>query len=906
MIIGASQLIADPNKKSLIIVESPTKAKTIGKYLPSSCIVKASKGHVVDLNPNPNSRKGDVYGVDVDHGFSLDYTIVEGKEKILNELKKDLKKVDQLILASDEDREGESIAWHLLSQLQPTVPVYRMVFHEITKKAITEAFSNCRDIDMNLVKAQEARRAVDRLQGYGISPILSRKLSANYSAGRVQSPALKLIVEKEKERMAFKVSSFASVEALLGKEEKEFSSTLVSIGGKNVASNKSFNGETGEVNKDVIVLTEERAKEISDEITGKEAQVVSIHESDKVEKPAWPFTTSTLQQDATRKLGKSAKEIMSIAQRLYENGYITYMRTDSPTLSQECINAAAEYIRSTYGDSWLYVRQYKAKTLGAQEAHEAIRPAGDRFRSPEETGLKGDELKLYTLIWKRTIASQMKDSVKAVTQVKFKCDDYLFSSSGSVIKYEGFRRVYMVSSDNAEEQSQTLPLLKEGDMVDIKNAEAKGHTTTPPQRYSEASLVQKLESEEIGRPSTYATIISTLIDRGYVVRQKNALVPTFTGFFVDAFLEKAFPLYIGYDFTKGMEAGLDAIARGEENKEDYLSAFWFGKGKDEPGLSTSLSDVKRDVKTGEAKNLTLPGLAFSFSHNGENVKYEIRTGKFGPYILSSLKDSEGKELMKSIPSDMFPGSFTDADAERLLFPEEVHGIELYGEYEQKKGRWGDYIVRLSDGMRVSWPKKLGDPLKSDKEMLDLLFTLPKELGKDEEGNTAELKVGPYGFYAQYKGKNIKVSSPLTVTMDDIISPKEDIKGELESQPIELKKGRYGSYIKWGEKNIPLPPEYKKDTASLDLDKIMEIAKNYKGKEGSAVEAEKAYTLPDGTTAYLVSGRYGYYIKHNGENIALSKEEKENPDTITLESILSHIEENKDKPKVKKVRRSYKK
>lgn len=328
-------MIADPNKKSLIIVESPTKAKTIGKYLPSSCIVKASKGHVVDLNPNPNSRKGDVYGVDVDHGFSLDYTIVEGKEKILNELKKDLKKVDQLILASDEDREGESIAWHLLSQLQPTVPVYRMVFHEITKKAITEAFSNCRDIDMNLVKAQEARRAVDRLQGYGISPILSRKLSANYSAGRVQSPALKLIVEKEKERMAFKVSSFASVEALLGKEEKEFSSTLVSIGGKNVASNKSFNGETGEVNKDVIVLTEERAKEISDEITGKEAQVVSIHESDKVEKPAWPFTTSTLQQDATRKLGKSAKEIMSIAQRLYENGYITYMRTDSPTLSHE-------------------------------------------------------------------------------------------------------------------------------------------------------------------------------------------------------------------------------------------------------------------------------------------------------------------------------------------------------------------------------------------------------------------------------------------------------------------------------------------------------------------------------------------------------------------------------------------
>ena len=466
-------MIADPNKKSLIIVESPTKAKTIGKYLPSSCIVKASTGHVVDLNPNPDPKKDGVYGVDVNHGFSLDYTIVEGKEKILNELKKDLKKVDQLILASDEDREGESIAWHLLSQLQPKVPVYRMVFHEITKKAITEAFSNCRDIDMNLVRAQEARRAVDRLQGYGISPILSRKLGANYSAGRVQSPALKLIVEKEKERMAFCVSSYSSVEAKLEKDEKEFSSTLVSISGKSVASSKSFDSESGEVKGDVIVLSEDEAKEISEKIVGKDAEVVSVQESEKIEKPAWPFTTSTLQQDATRKLGKSAKEVMSIAQRLYENGFITYMRTDSPTLSQECINAAADYIRNTYGDSWLYVRQYKAKTLGAQEAHEAIRPAGDRFRTPEETGLKGDELKLYTLIWKRTIASQMRDSVKAVTQVKFKLDDYMFSSSGSVIKYEGFRKVYMVSSDNAEEKSQTLPLLKEGDKAAIKEAEGK-------------------------------------------------------------------------------------------------------------------------------------------------------------------------------------------------------------------------------------------------------------------------------------------------------------------------------------------------------------------------------------------------------------------------------------------------
>ena len=427
-------MIADPKKKSLIIVESPTKAKTIGKYLPSSCIVKASTGHVVDLNPSPSAKRGGQYGVDVDHGFLLDYCVVEGKEKILNELKKDLKKVEQLILASDEDREGESIAWHLLCQLEPKVPVFRMVFHEITKKAITEAFSSCRDIDMNLVRAQEARRAVDRLQGYGISPILSQKLGSKFSAGRVQSPALKLIVEREKQRRLFCVSQYSSVEAEMEKDGKAFSSILTHIGGKSVATGKSFDGETGEKKGDVIVLTNEDAERISREITAETATVVSVHESEKIEKPSWPFTTSTLQMDATRKLGKSAKDVMAIAQRLYENGFITYMRTDSPTLSQECINAAADYIRNTYGDSWLSVRQYKAKTLGAQEAHEAIRPAGDHFRTPEETGLKGDELKLYTLIWKRTIASQMKESVKAVTKVELSLGPYSFSSSGSVVK----------------------------------------------------------------------------------------------------------------------------------------------------------------------------------------------------------------------------------------------------------------------------------------------------------------------------------------------------------------------------------------------------------------------------------------------------------------------------------------
>ncbi len=572
-------MIADPNKKTLIIVESPTKAKTIKKYLPQSCTVMASLGHIVDLNPSPDPKDKGVYGIDVDDGFKLDYRIVEGKEKLISELKSELKKAEQLVLASDEDREGESIAWHLYNTLKPTVPVYRMVFHEITKKAITEAFSSCREIDMNLVYAQEARRVVDRLQGYGISPILSRKLGGKYSAGRVQSPALKLIVEKENQRRRFKYSDYASVTAH-SETSPSFTTTLVTISDESVASAKSFKAETGEPKNGAKVLSLEEGRKIAEEIEGKEAVVKSVVQTKKTEKPPMPFTTSTLQMDGTRKLGKSAKEIMSIAQRLYENGYITYMRTDSPTLSGECIHAAAEYIKQSYGDGLLEIRQYKAKTLGAQEAHEAIRPAGDRFRTPDETGLKGDELKLYTLIWKRTLASQMKETVKAVTSVKLFCGEYGFSASGSEIIFDGYRRVYMASSDTVEEKEETLPHLNEGDKIKLVNALAKGNTTQPPHRYTEASLVQKLESEEIGRPSTYATIISTLIDRGYVVRQNTTLIPTFTGFFVEAFLEKSFPRYIAYDFTKDMEAGLDRIARGEEEKEEYLSEFWFGKEKE--------------------------------------------------------------------------------------------------------------------------------------------------------------------------------------------------------------------------------------------------------------------------------------------------------------------------------------
>lgn len=897
-------MIADPMKKSLIIVESPTKAKTIGKYLPASCTVMASAGHVVELNPSPDAKKPGIYGVDTENGFALDYEIEPGKAKLLADMKKELKKVDQLILASDEDREGESIAWHLYNQLQPKVPVYRMVFHEITKKAITAAFENCRDIDMNLVMAQEARRAIDRLQGYGISPILSQKLGYKYSAGRVQSPALKLIVEKEKIRRAFAQSEYCSVDAKAENGKTSFAATLTYVGEEQIAVSKSFDSETGAPKKGYKLLGMEEASAIADEVTGADATVLSVNQTDKVEHPAMPFTTSTLQQDATRKMGKSAKEIMSIAQRLYENGFITYMRTDSPTLSGECIHAASAFIMANYGEELLQVRNYKAKSLGAQEAHEAIRPAGDHFRAPEETGLRGDELKLYSIIWKRTIATQMKDSIKAVTSVKMKCGDYTFAASGSVIKYEGFRKVYMVSSDSQEDEEGILPSLNVGDVVKFSSAQAKSHMTQPPQRYTEASLVQKLESEEIGRPSTYATIISTLLDRGYVVRQGLTLVPTFTGFFVDSFLEKAFSLYVGYDFTKNMEAGLDSIARGEEDKVQYLSSFWFGgEGTSQtlPGLSNDILDVKKTVRTGEAKSLQLPGLHYEFPHGEEIVHYEIKTGKFGPYIQADQKEGvNAKDMMRSIPATMYPGTFSDQDAEKLLYPESEPAKILFDKYEVKSGRYGEYLLRVEDQKSVSWPKSLKTKVENaSEEMLDLVFSLPKELGADKDGNVAELRIGPYGFYASYNGKNIRILNPLTATFESVVSQEapSSVKGELDGKPIELKSGKFGPYIKWGTENIPLSAVDKKNPSSLTLERIMEIASTHESKAAAAPAAfDKEFALSDGSKCYLVAGKYGPYLKWGSENVALPKDAKENPAALDDARINAIIEEFKAKPK----------
>ena len=818
-------MIADPHKKTLIIVESPTKARTISKYLPSTCTVMASKGHVLDLARSP---KGGIYGVDDKDHWKLELELEGDKKKLIDEMKKALKDKEQLVLASDEDREGESISYQLYTLLKPKCPVYRMVFHEITRSAIEKAFSTCRDIDMNLVHAQEARRAVDRLQGYGISPIISNKLGSTYSAGRVQSPGLKLLVDKEKERRKFKSSDYASVTAYF----QSFKANLESISGKEIATSRSFDPLTGKVKNNQIVLSVKDAELITMAVKGQDAIVLDIERSEKSQTPPIPFTTSTLQQDGSRYLRKSVKEIMSLAQGLYERGFITYMRTDSPTLSTECINASRGQIKELYGEDYLSenVRNFKAKSQGAQEAHEAIRPAGDTFRLPKDTGLTGDELGLYTLIWKRTLSSQMKAARKAFTKVHLQKDEYTFLASGSEVLFDGYLRIMGSGKDEDEEDdARKLPPLEKGKAYMIEDASIDSHTTEPPQRYNEATLVKTLEKEGIGRPSTYATIISTILDRGYAIRNKGQLVPTFRGFFVSELLENTFPVYIGYDFTSRMEEGLDEIASGSQSKEDYLDSFWYGN-SDFPGLENDIDKVRKTVRIKDAKTLELDGLKYSFEHEGKEYGYQIKIGKYGPYILSPSENSE-KDMMASIDEKTyFPGTFSDEDASEILFKkEEDRRLPSDDDVQVLSGRYGSFLKRISDGKVANLPKRI-EIDKISKEYASFLFSLPKTLGTDSEGNEAVLRLGPYGFYVAYKGKNIKVRNPETVTMDDVTkeedAPKNKVLKEypdLEGKKLELLEGRYGAYIKWGDKNCAIPKDEKANPEALGDERVKEIA-----------------------------------------------------------------------------------
>ncbi|MDD4573621.1 MAG: type I DNA topoisomerase, partial [Sphaerochaeta sp.] len=695
------------DSKILIIVESPTKAKTISKFLPSTCTVVASKGHIRDLPEKHMS-------IDVENDFACEYKVVEGKESLIRELKKSLKGADKLLLATDEDREGESISWHLLEVLKPKIPHKRMVFHEITKSAIQKALTSGRDLNENLVHAQESRRVVDRLYGYTLSPTLWKKLAnKKLSAGRVQSVGLRLTVDRERQRIAFLQSTYFDAKAqLLSSSKQSFEAKLTSYQQKSLAGGKDFDSVTGiyKGGEKKLLLDKEKIDQIVAELEDATYEITDIQRKPFVTRPSIPFTTSTLQQDAIKKLRISASDTMRIAQKLYENGFITYMRTDSPSLSQEGTLAARSHVESLYGKEYLSpsARYFKAKkSSGAQEAHEAIRPSGDTFRKPSETNLTGKDRSLYELIWKRTLASQMADAKKATTSVSIKAKDAQFTATGTQIVFPGFLRAYVEGSDDPdaalEDKETLLPPLTVGEVCPLVSLESLEHQTKPPARYTEASLVQELEKRGIGRPSTYATILKTLMDRKYVVKEGSALAPTFTGFGVCQFLENNFLQFIDYDFTSNMESSLDRIADGELDKVTFLKDFYLG----EDGLENQNKvQMEKDNKSA-SKTLSLPQIS------DDNP---IFIGPYGPYVQGP--EVEGKSQYISIPNTWLPGTVTDEEVKALIAKGKVKAepIELgigvvKGEPVQLlTGRFGPYWQEGSgkEAKRASIPKWISD------------------------------------------------------------------------------------------------------------------------------------------------------------------------------------------------------
>ncbi|HRQ00139.1 MAG TPA: type I DNA topoisomerase, partial [Terrimesophilobacter sp.] len=703
-----------PGTKKLVIVESPAKAKTIAQYLGDDYEVLASVGHIRDLiepkNLPAELKKGSLgkFSVDVENGFAPYYVVSDQKRKTVTELKRALKDADELILATDEDREGEAIAWHLLEELKPKVPVKRMVFHEITQDAIEHARDNTRDIDENLVDAQETRRILDRLFGYEVSPVLWRKVGPGLSAGRVQSAATRLVVERERERLAFTAASYWDLTAGLtpGELKDVFESRLVRLDSARVATGRDFD-DTGALKNDSVVLDEAAAEALAGALRepGTAFTVASVESKPYTRRPAAPFTTSTMQQEAARKLRFSARQTMSVAQGLYENGYITYMRTDSPSLSGQAISAARAQAVKLYGADSIpeKPRTYAGKSKNAQEAHEAIRPSGDTFRTPGElqVALHGNDWKLYDLIWKRTVASQMADAKGSTATVTVAATTgptegraaqlAEFQASGTVITFRGFLAAYEESHDEqrnepAEPSEAKLPPLAEGQNLVLDTVEAKGHETSPPPRYTEASLIKKLEELGIGRPSTFTSIISTIIDRGYVTPRGTALVPNWIAFSVIRLLEEHFGSLVEYDFTAEMEGDLDLIASGETDRVDWLTSFYFGDDT-QPGLRNVIDNLG-DIDARSINSIPL------------DDTITLRIGKYGPYL--EVVDPTSPETPKrvNIPESLAPDELTLEKAHELINAPVV-GDRVLGENPAngkivvaKDGRYGPYVTEL--------------------------------------------------------------------------------------------------------------------------------------------------------------------------------------------------------------------
>ncbi len=843
---------------TLVIVESPTKAKTIRNYLPKGYRVEASMGHVRDLPQSTSDVPKDItdkrvreLGVDVKADFDPIYLIPSDKKKIVKTLKDALKDADELLLATDEDREGESISWHLLQILKPKVPVKRMVFHEITQEAIQAAIADCRAVDEKLVRAQETRRILDRLVGYTLSPLLWKKIKYGLSAGRVQSVAVRLLVRRERERRAFKQGSYWDLKALLTPatdQQKQFEAKLISLGGTKLATGSDFDENTGQITagKQVVLLNQQQAEDLQARLAQQSWTVTKLEEKPVTRKPSPPFITSTLQQEANRKLGLSARETMRTAQNLYENGYITYMRTDSVNLSKQAIAAARSGVESMYGKEYLSPspRQYTTKAKGAQEAHEAIRPAGSSFRTPQETGLSGREFKLYDLIWKRTMATQMADARQTQITMHIGVEDAIFRASGKRIDFPGFFRAYVEGSDDPdaaiEDQEVILPNLKQGDHPNCQNLEAIGHETQPPARYTEASLVKMLEGEGIGRPSTYASIIGTIIDRGYVQPAGNSLVPTFTAFAVTGLLEAYFPDLVDPSFTARMERTLDDISTGEAEWLPYLKEFYLGP----VGLETQVQEQESEIDPTDAKTISLA-----------NIDAKVRIGKYGAYLEL---DQDGDVVKANIPNGLTPADLDPHQVE-VLIKQKLDGPEKLGLHPETGepvyvliGSYGPYVQLgdVEEGSKTK-PKRMSLPKGTTPETVTLeqaigLLSLPRTLGlHPDTGRKVQSSLGRFGPYVVHdlgKGEDGKPKKdyrslkgdddPVTITFEralELLAQPKATRGrrsatplrELgphpdDAEPVNIYDGPYGHYVKHGKVNASLPEGQTIESMTLEL------------------------------------------------------------------------------------------
>ena len=860
--------------KHLVIVESPAKAKTIGRYLGDDFVVESSVGHIADIptrvgevsEAKKAAWKASRFGIDIEDGFTPMYVVSPKSKSVVAGLRKDLKNADSLYLATDEDREGEAIAWHLQEVLKPKVPVHRMVFHEITEKAIKEAVEHPREIDQQIVAAQEARRVLDRLFGYEVSPVLWRKVQRGLSAGRVQSPATRIIVERERERLAFVAAQYAGVTGMFKPvgDETAFEAKLVTVDGERVATGKDFD-QAGVPRADRLVLDPNAAVTLADELTAAAFNVVSVERKPYTRRPYAPFRTSTLQQEGGRKLRFGARRTMSAAQRLYEGGFITYMRTDSTNLSGTALSAARSLVAARFGENYLpdKPRFYGKKAKGAQEAHEAIRPAGERFQDPKKVaqsfGAMSDEARLYDLIWKRTVASQMKDAKGESLQLRLggtaatsgrACE---FSATGRTILFAGFLKAYVEDIDDPDaardDQETHLPELDKGQSLDAVAMDSTVHETKPPARYTEASLVKRLEELGIGRPSTYASIISTIQDRGYVRKHGSALAPTLKAFAVIGLLEQYFGDYVDYDFTALMEQDLDKIAGGEETMAPYLDRFYFGTGG-HPGLKDLVSvDALEMIDPREINS-------FPIGDAADGVAIVARCGQYGPYLVHG-------EDKASIPEDLPLDELTIERATELLEapssdrtlgedPETGHPVLV------KAGRYGPYV-------------QMGEHDTDSK-------TKPK---------TASL---------------FKTMSPETVTLDEALllltQPRTVGEHPEDGKPIMAQNGRYGPYVKWDKETRSLEDE--QEIFTIDLDAAVALLAQPKKRGGRKAAAPLKEFGDDPNTGKLIvlkNGRFGPYVTDGETNASLRV--VDSVDTITHDRAVELLAERRAKGPAKK-------